>query len=487
MEDESVKLLLIEDSPSDARLVREMLSDASPGPFDLECADRLCTGLARLTNGDIDVVLLDLALPDSFGLGTFFKVHAHTPQAAIVVLTSLNDEEVAVQAVREGAQDYLVKGRVSGEQLARAVVYAKQRKQAEKAIHQRSRELATLNVITQSLGKSVRVNDALQDALCTTLDAAGLAAGSIHLLDDDAGELVLAAHRGLNQHDIKSISHMPVGVGAPGRAVETGSVVVSMGSACNSPSDDGNGAAPDVLKTGALVSAPLRARGRIVGVITGARLGSGGFSEGETQLLARVGCQIGSAIENARVVEKARNMSLTDGLTGLPNRRHFERVLEVEISRAQRTGRSFCLAFLDIDGFRQYNGMFGHTNGDKLLKSLSQTLKSSLRKVDIVFRMGPDEFAVVLPATDALRAKKALGRVRVTWTRMHQAHSRALDAPLSFSSGIAQFPEDAGTADRLVSLADNALHWSKYNGGHQSTVVTATVSPLAGERRRAAV
>lgn len=484
---ESMKLLLIEDSPSDARLVREMLTEVNPGLFELECAERLSAGLARLADGDIDVVLLDLALPDSMGLGTFFKAHAQAPQAAIVVLTSLNDEESAVQAVREGAQDYLVKGRVSSEHLARAVAYAKQRKQAEKAIHQRSRELAALNTISQSLGESLRVTDVLQGALRATLDAAGLAAGCIHLLDGDARELVLAAHRGLGKHIVKAVSRIPVGVGAPGRAAETGSVVVSMRSAGEDSTDNGDGAVPDLGETGALASAPLRAHGRIVGVITGASLRSSGFPNGEAQLLATVGAQIGVAIENAQLIEKARSLSLTDGLTGLPNQRHFDRVLEVEVSRANRTGRSFCVALVNIDGFRRYNETFGHTNGDKLLRSLSQTLKSSLRKVDIVFRMGRDEFAIVLPATDAEKARKAVDRVRTTWTEMHEPQSRALDAPLSFSCGIAQFPDDAETVDELLVHATNALDRSKREGGHRSMLASDLAIPRMKEKHSATV
>ncbi len=129
--DSQLKILLIEDNPGDAHLIREMLTAAKGGGFALESADQLSTGLERLAEGDIGLVLLDLSLPDSQGLETFTKANAHAPQVPIIVLTSLNGEEVAVHAMREGAQDYLVKGQVDGNLLVRAMHYAIERKRIE--------------------------------------------------------------------------------------------------------------------------------------------------------------------------------------------------------------------------------------------------------------------------------------------------------------------------------------------------------------------
>ena len=141
METESIKILpikvlLVEDNPGDARLIREMLPETSDVPFDLACVDRLSDGLERMASGDMDVVLLDLSLPDSQGLDTFIRARDHAPQMPIILLTGLDDKESAVTAVREGAQDYLVKGQVDGNLLVRAVQYAIERKQAERALVQ---------------------------------------------------------------------------------------------------------------------------------------------------------------------------------------------------------------------------------------------------------------------------------------------------------------------------------------------------------------
>jgi PAS domain S-box-containing protein len=130
METKPIKVLLIEDNPGDARLMREILSEERNTEFDLMWVDRLAAGLDALAVGGIDIVLLDLTLPDSSGLDTFVRTHAIAPHVPIVVLSGLNDEEMAVRAVREGAQDYLVKGQVDTKLLVRAMQYAIERKRA---------------------------------------------------------------------------------------------------------------------------------------------------------------------------------------------------------------------------------------------------------------------------------------------------------------------------------------------------------------------
>ncbi|MFQ6066197.1 MAG: diguanylate cyclase domain-containing protein [bacterium] len=134
VEDKPIKVLLIEDNPGDARLIREMLTEAEMASFDVEWVDRLSTGLERLARGGINVLLVDLSLPDSRGLETFTKVHIKAPTVPIIVLTGLDDEAVGVRAVREGVQDYLVKGKVDSHLLRRAIRYAIERKKTEETI-----------------------------------------------------------------------------------------------------------------------------------------------------------------------------------------------------------------------------------------------------------------------------------------------------------------------------------------------------------------
>ncbi|MFQ6042333.1 MAG: sigma 54-interacting transcriptional regulator [Candidatus Poribacteria bacterium] len=132
--DKPITVLLVEDNQGDARLICEMLSEFNDTPCQLKLVERLSTGLEYLDAEDIDIVLLDLSLPDSQGLETFTIVRAHAIDVPIVVLTGLNDADMAIKAVREGAQDYLVKGEIDGKQLIRTIRYSIERKIAEEAM-----------------------------------------------------------------------------------------------------------------------------------------------------------------------------------------------------------------------------------------------------------------------------------------------------------------------------------------------------------------
>ena len=134
--DERLRILLIEDNPPDAELIRLMLLEASPLNFQIECAASLSVAIARLREHGIDLIFLDLGLPDSFGLETFYDIRKAAPQIPVIILTGYDDQETGIAAVREGAQDYLVKGQVGGSLLARAAIYAVERKQAEIRLQQ---------------------------------------------------------------------------------------------------------------------------------------------------------------------------------------------------------------------------------------------------------------------------------------------------------------------------------------------------------------
>lgn len=125
--DETLRILLIEDNPADADLIEDMLSDAEGACFDIVHTDKLASGLERLEQSEIDIVLLDLSLPDSQGLETFTSVYSKAHKTPIIVLSGLSDETVALKAVSEGAQDYLVKGKVDRDLLVRAIRYALER------------------------------------------------------------------------------------------------------------------------------------------------------------------------------------------------------------------------------------------------------------------------------------------------------------------------------------------------------------------------
>jgi len=151
---EQIAILLVEDNPGDARLIGEVLLDPArdrltTARFKLSVADRLATALERLAQGQADVILLDLSLPDSEGLSTLRSICAQAPALPVVVMTSLDDETVAVGAMQAGAQDYLIKGELDHSSLVRAIRYAIERKRAEDALRENEKKLQAFNEVLE--------------------------------------------------------------------------------------------------------------------------------------------------------------------------------------------------------------------------------------------------------------------------------------------------------------------------------------------------
>jgi len=159
MAPKTFRVLLVEDNPGDARLIQESLREAPGAIFEVHHADRLDSALETLAAGDIDVVLLDLGLPDANGLDTLVRAHDAASGVPIVVLTGLDDEELAMRAVQEGAQDYLIKGLADGP-FVRAVRYAIERKLIEEelrtTVDELERRTAELESFTYSVSHDLK-------------------------------------------------------------------------------------------------------------------------------------------------------------------------------------------------------------------------------------------------------------------------------------------------------------------------------------------
>ncbi len=178
MENQEITILLVEDNPGDARLVREALAEAGATEFKLAYAERLADAIQRLRTEHFDVILLDLSLPDGHGLDTFTQAHSRARGVPIVVLTGLGDETMAIKAVRQGAQDYLVKGEVDGSRLVRALRYAieRHRRPPEGAIRD---GLSRIFYVLQRSG--LRVSENRLDDLIKAVAARSAAVGHISI------------------------------------------------------------------------------------------------------------------------------------------------------------------------------------------------------------------------------------------------------------------------------------------------------------------
>src|ERR1700730_14230742 len=191
-----IKVLLVEDNLGDARLLKEYLKEQEGCLFELIHVDRLSEALRVLGVESFGIVLLDLSLPDAQGLDTIRRLHSHAEHVPIVVLTGLNDEEVALAAVEQGAQDYLIKGQVDGSLLARSLRYAIQRHSAEKILKERNRELVILRKISETILGSVDLKSVTERILEHAILSGSFDLGNIRLLERSGEALEMTAARG---------------------------------------------------------------------------------------------------------------------------------------------------------------------------------------------------------------------------------------------------------------------------------------------------
>jgi diguanylate cyclase (GGDEF)-like protein len=187
----------------------------------------------------------------------------------------------------------------------------------------------------------------------------------------------------------------------------------------------------------------------------------------------------GQILAQERALERA---ATTDGLTGLLNRREFDRVLAEELRRGARYGSALSIAIGDVDHFKKLNDTHGHQAGDEVLRIVSRTLRMTVRDVDKVFRFGGEEFVLLLPESDAAGALQTAERVRAAIEEMVVPLANGTRVRVSISLGVATHPVHGGTPDELLKNADAALYESKAKGRNRVSV-SATQRPGQELRR----
>jgi diguanylate cyclase (GGDEF)-like protein/PAS domain S-box-containing protein/putative nucleotidyltransferase with HDIG domain len=370
-----------------------------------------------------------------------------------------------------------VEGKYAG---ARAIVRdIAERKKAEEKIERQARRFEALHAVAQVISQSMNLDKMLSGALAKACEAMDIESGCIFLLDFANRALGLDAYKGVPEQIVRRLSTVMLTDAGLDILLEMKEPVTVLDETLGVTDFEMIQKVAAELGARSIAAVPffrgMDVRGVLVIFATKERV----FSKDDLELLASIANEIAVGVDNIKLLERTREMSVTDELTGLYNRRHFFAMLDAEMNRAQRSGRPFSLVMLDLDGFKEYNDKFGHTNGDTILQVLAKILRASMRKSDMAFRYGGDEFAVLIPAADAQKALKIVERARAKWQRAPKKQSLVFESHIGFSTGIAEFPANAESADGLVFLADAALYQAKRRGGFKDKLVAdlKTLSP----------
>ena len=435
-------LLLVEDNAGDARLIREMFNEQGATDTAVMRVGSMSEAEKCLVEDPIDIILLDLGLPDSQGLDAVRRAHAAAPRVPLVVLTGLDDESLAGNALQVGAQDYLIKGQIETKGLLRALRYAVERKSMEEALFvEKERAQVTLNCI----GDAVICTDASGNITFLNLVAEKMTSWS---RQDAFGRPMAEVFRILDANTREPTPN-PME-----RSVEQ-NCTVHLPANCILVRRDGT-------------EIPIE--------------------DSVAPIHDREGKATGAVIV-FRDVSAARAMALEmthsaqhDFLTGMPNRMLLNDRVSQAIAWAQRHSKKVAVLFLDLDGFKHINDSLGHPTGDKLLQSVAKRLVDCVRGSDTVSRPGGDEFVVLL--TEVGQSEDAAITARRMLQTVAEAHCiDQHDLHVTTSIGLSVFPDDGSDAETLIKNADTAMYQAKENGRQSYQFFKPAMNVRAVERQ----
>src|SRR5580693_852824 len=435
-------LLLVEDNPGDARLLREMLNEAGAHKTELTQAESMSEAEKRLVERLFDIVLIDLGLPDAQGLEAVRRARAVAPRVPLVVLTGLDDESLATQALQEGAQDYLIKGQIEKRGLLRALRYAIERKSMEEALFVvKERAQVTLNCI----GDAVVCTDISGNITFLNLVAEKMTGWpweeAVGRPMDDVFRIQDALTRETTPNPMEAALGQNRTVHLPSNCI------LIRRDGFETPIEDS--------------VAPIHDR---EGKATGAVI-------------------VFRDVSAARAMaEQMIHSAQHDFLTGLPNRMLLNDRVNQAIALAARHAKKVAVLFLDLDGFKHINDSLGHPIGDKLLQSIAKRLVSCVRGSDTVSRQGGDEFVVLLSEM-AQQEDAAISALRIL-EAVSKAHSiDQHDLHLTASIGVSVYPDDGKDAETLIKNADTAMYQAKENGRQSYQFFKSVMNVRAVERQ----
>ncbi len=454
-------ILIIDDDPH----LRKTLSDILRiKGFETLTAGNGSEGLSLLGSRAVNLVLLDLGLPDMPGMEILHRINGEFPSTATIILTGNATLDSAIEATNTGAFSYLLKP-YDIDQLVLNIRRAIEKQEDKERIIRHGIELEKINnelkilfEVSLMLSRATDLDGLLNGVLQTFADMPlfrNEVKGAAFVFNREAPRLVTHIYLAKDQLDL---CHDPDVVNRLYAVAGEEREVIIRPDATQGPCQGGQ---QTVIPLDADLVLPLKVTGRAVGMIMLQVPADVEIDGDAVKLLSALAKQIGIAVNNALLFEEAKTFSLHDHLTGLPNRRFMQVQLEKSIETAKRYGEKLAAILLDIDNFKNYNDTRGHVEGDNLLVRIADILKKELRSSDFVFRYGGEEFLVILPRTDLGTASEVAERLR---RQVEQ------NTDVTISLGVSLFREFMWDNESLVSTVDAALYQAKQKGKNRVVV-----------------
>jgi diguanylate cyclase (GGDEF)-like protein len=338
------------------------------------------------------------------------------------------------------------------------------------AVAEKTRRLTALNRMAGSITSSLKQSEVLDQIMYHATDLSGAAAACIAFYDQKTALFNEWVTHGLSDHFVRSMAFGPGGLAD--ETFTTGTHVLS---------NDLPGTRHQLSRLArdegirSFICLPLTSGKNRLGVIYFYRKDSDLFAPDDISLLQTFAHLAAGVLENARLYARAEAEARIDALTGLANRRSFDRRLAAEHSRASRYSKPYALAILDIDHFKRVNDQRGHPAGDAVLAQLGQVLTRQFRDVDVVARYGGEEFAVILPEISGSVAKVVAERARraIAATPFALPDGRMIGVTVSI--GVSSYPNCATSPESAVSTADQALYIAKQAGRNRVLLYRETL------------